>query len=238
MKIAIMQPYFFPYLGYISLIKHTERFILLDDVQFIRHGWIERNRILKPESGWQYLSVPLKKKNHTATIKETEINNETDWRDKLLRQLTHYKKKASFFRKTMAVVEQGLDIRTDSIAELNLHVLKSVCGYLEINADLSVFSHLNMDIEPPDAPDEWALNICKKIPTVSAYWNPTGGMTFFDKNKYTAANIDLVFQKVNLTPYSQSNQGLAFEPGLSIIDVMMFNSPDAIHTMLDNYEKL
>ena len=60
-KVAIMQPYFFPYLGYFSLIKHTDEFILFDPVQFIRHGWIERNRILKPENGWQYISVPLEK---------------------------------------------------------------------------------------------------------------------------------------------------------------------------------
>lgn len=238
MKIAIMQPYFFPYLGYLSLLKHTDKFILLDDVQFIRHGWIERNRILKPDTGWQYISVPLRKKNYTASIKDTEINNDADWQDKILRQLAHYKKKAPFYRKTIAAIENAFAIETNNISQLNLHVLKSLCTYLNIEADISIFSDMQIDIDTPQAPDEWALNICKKLPDVTEYWNPIGGMEFFDKNKYTAADINLVFQKINLTDYHQINHNAEFEPGLSIIDVMMFNSPDDINRMLDNYECL
>ena len=233
-----MQPYFFPYLGYLSLLKHTDKFILLDDVQFIRHGWIERNRILKPETGWQYIAVPLKKKNYTASIKETEINNDTNWQDKILRQLAHYKKKAPFYRKTIAAVENALAIETNNISQLNLHILKSLCAYLNIDADISVFSDMQIEIDQPQAPDEWALNICKKLSDVTEYWNPIGGMEFFDKNKYTTADINLVFQKIKLTDYHQINHNAEFEPGLSIIDVMMFNSPNDINKMLDNYECL
>ena len=68
MKLGIMQPYFAPYLGYISLIKHTDEFILFDTVQFIRHGWIERNRILKPGGGWQYIAIPLVKHSQKTLI--------------------------------------------------------------------------------------------------------------------------------------------------------------------------
>src|SRR4030042_3246951 len=81
MKIGIMQPYFFPYLGYFSLIKHTERFVLLDSVQFIKHGWVKRNRILKPGSGWQYILVPLVKHNRDTKIKDIRIKNTLDWRN-------------------------------------------------------------------------------------------------------------------------------------------------------------
>ena len=86
-KIGIMQPYFFPYLGYISLIKHTDEFMLFDPVQFIRHGWIERNRILKPGEGWQYIQVPLQKHSLTTDIKDIKIDNTQNWRVKLLSQL-------------------------------------------------------------------------------------------------------------------------------------------------------
>ena len=82
MKIAIMQPYFMPYIGYISLIKHTDRFILFDTAQFIRHGWIERNRILKPETGWQYVQVPLLKFSRDIAIKDVLINNSELWQTK------------------------------------------------------------------------------------------------------------------------------------------------------------
>ena len=98
MRLGIMQPYFFPYIGYISLIKNVDKFILLDDVQFIRHGWIERNRILKPTGGWQYISVPLEKHGQKIAIKDIKINNSQQWKSKIISQLTYYKK-APYYRK-------------------------------------------------------------------------------------------------------------------------------------------
>lgn len=89
-----MQPYFLPYLGYISLIKHTDQFILFDTVQFIRHGWIERNRILKPDEGWQYIQVPLQKHSRDTLIKDIIIKNDVTWSEKILAQVKHYKKKS------------------------------------------------------------------------------------------------------------------------------------------------
>src|SRR5450756_2454672 len=79
MRLGIMQPYFFPYLGYYSLIKNTDRFVFLDDVQFIRHGWIERNRILKPAEGWQYIAAPLEPHKRGTLIKDIAIRNTEDW---------------------------------------------------------------------------------------------------------------------------------------------------------------
>src|SRR5665648_86327 len=91
MKVGIMQPYFFPYLGYFSLIKNTEQFILFDPVQFIKHGWIERNRILKPQGDWQYISVPLVKHSRDTIIKDIQISNTNDWKQTIFAQLVHYK---------------------------------------------------------------------------------------------------------------------------------------------------
>ncbi len=92
MKVGIMQPYFFSYLGYFSLIKHSDRFILLDTVQFIRHGWIERNRVLKQNEGWFYIQVPLFKSERGTLIKDIRINNNINWKNKILSQLQIYKK--------------------------------------------------------------------------------------------------------------------------------------------------
>ena len=172
MKLGIMQPYFFPYLGYFSLIKHTDKFILFDPVQFIRHGWIERNLVLKPENDWQYINVPLEKHSLDTKIKYIKINNENDWKSKILSQLQHYKKKSPFYKQTVAVVEDGLDIITDSIVELNAHTMESVCRYLGINFDYEIFSQMNLKIDEVNAPDEWALNICKAYPDADEYWNP------------------------------------------------------------------
>lgn len=231
-----MQPYFFPYLGYFSLIKQTDKFILFDNVQFIKHGWIERNRILKPSNGWQYVAIPLIKHSRNTKIKDILINNEIDWRDKIFRQLEHYKKRAPFYSETVDVIRKALDIETPSIVKLNENIIKKVCEYININVDISVFSETDLKIEKPNAPDEWALNICKTLENVEEYMNPEGGLEFFNREKYEKEGIMISFLKINLSQYSQRRQ--EFEAGLSIIDVMMFNQPTKINNMLDDYELL
>src|SRR5687767_5750922 len=96
-RIAIMQPYFFPYLGYFGLIANTDRFILLDEVQYIRHGWINRNRLSKAGGGWLYMQVPLMPHTHTALIKDVRIDNRQPWKEKILAQLVEYKRRAPHY---------------------------------------------------------------------------------------------------------------------------------------------
>lgn len=238
MKLAIMQPYFFPYLGYFSLIRETDEFILFDTPQFIRHGWIERNRILKQGGGWQYIGVPLKKHSRETAIRDICIAGESDWKARIAAQLQHYRKKAPFYRATMEVVGQGLAEETDSIAELDRHCLEAVCAYLDIPFRCRMFSSMDLAISPVNAPDEWALNICRAIPGVTEYWNPPGGMAFFDRTKYQTANLGLVFQRICLQSYPQGNGTEEFIAGLSVIDAMMFNEPARIREMLGNYDRL
>lgn len=237
MKLGIMQPYFMPYLGYLSLIKHTDRFILFDTVQFIRHGWIERNRILKQDGTWQYFQVPIVKPNGRDTIiKDVRINNDTDWKHRIIGQLQHYKKKAPFYKETIDLLNEIFALNFDDIVALNQVSLEKVCEYLGIKRSIEVFSKMGLVIEEAEAPDEWALNICKAISGADEYWNPTGGLSFFDRTKYERAGIKIYFQEMVLTPYHQL--GNEFEPGLSIIDVMMFNAPERINQMLDDYRLL
>ena len=229
-----MQPYFFPYLGYFGLINHTEKFILFDTVQFIRHGWIERNRILKPMEDWQYIAVPLKKHSQKTLIKDIEINNSIDWKNKIFAQLTHYKKRAPYYNTVMSLIEECFKFQTESITKLNFHILNVICSYLGIIYNCEIFSDMNMLITA-ESPDEWALNICKAL-GINEYWNAIGGKTFFDESKYSANNIDIKFYKQNLPFYSQRRGKENFIEGLSIIDVMMFNTPEQIKEMLDDYE--
>lgn len=229
-----MQPYFMPYLGYFSLIKHTDLFILFDTVQFIRHGWIERNRILKQTGGWQYIQVPLIKSNgHSTLIKDVRINNQDNWKGKIIAQLQHYKKKAPYYYKTISLLEDVFSCDYDDIVSLNNNALQVICRYLGINTKIEVFSKMNLSIAQATAPDEWALNICKAIEGADEYWNPPGGLYFFDRMKYEKEGIKLCFQQVNLEQYNQSV--LPFEAGLSIVDVLMFNSPEEINNMLNKY---
>lgn len=232
MKLGIMQPYFLPYLGYFALIKHTDEFILFDTVQFIHHGWIERNRILKQTGGWQYIAVPLQKHNRNTIIADIKIDNEQNWKQKILAQLVHYRK-APYYWTTVRMLNEVFEQDFDSITELDRALLISICRHLGINREFPIFSKMDLAIEQPQAPDEWALHICQALGNVDEYWNPPGGIEFFDRRKYDEAKIKLSFLGVELPPYKQ--KGDVFEPGLSIIDVMMFNSKEEINQMLDRY---
>ena len=232
MKLGIMQPYFFPYIGYFSLIKNVDEFIILDDVQFIRHGWIERNRILKPQEGWQYISVPLQKHSQKTLIKDIKINNSVEWKKKILAQLIHYKK-APYYKEVYQLLTEIFEANYESITDLDMTCLERVGKYLNIDTPLKLFSAMNLKIEPAAEADEWALNICKAIAGADEYWNPPGGQSFFNREKYKEAGIRLFFQEVEIAPYFQKRN--IFEGGLSIIDVMMFNAPDEINQMLDKY---
>lgn len=233
-RIAIMQPYFMPYLGYISLIKHTDKFILFDTAQFMRHGWIERNRILKQHRDWLYIKVPITYSSRETPIRDVLVNNSENWQGKMKAQLQIYKKIAPYYNDVMQQLNPFFEKEFKTITELNKYTLEQVCLYLGIKTPIEVFSEMDLPIKPANAPDEWALRICEAMEGVDEYWNPPGGKEFFDKKKYDDAGIRLKFQKVELERYDQKMG--EFIPGLSIIDVMMFNSPVAINDMLDRYE--
>ncbi len=233
MRLGIMQPYFFPYLGYLALIKHTDKWIVFDTPQFIRHGWIERNRILKPNEGWQYIKVPLQKHSRSTSIKDIRINNSTDWKTKISAQIYHYKKRSPYFSQVNDLINNIFDSEFDSIVELNTQVLVAICSYLEIPFNYEIFSEMNLELGEINAPDEWALRISGNL-GADEYINPPGGREFFDPDKYKRSNIKLSFLEIALVEYSQRRS--SFENGLSIIDVMMFNSPDEINAMLNNVE--
>ena len=225
MKLGIMQPYFFPYIGYYSLIYYSDYFILLDDVQIIRHGWIERNRTLKPGAGWQYIAVPLQKRSLKTAIRDVKIRNDEDWKTRIVRQLEHYRKKAPNYSQTMAVIEASLEIETESIVKMNQNILRNTCEYIGIEPNINIFSDLELDISEVTGPGDWALNISKSL-NASEYINPVGGKEIFDNARFASENIKLKFLKNNLVEYSQRRT--VFERGLSIVDIMMFNNRDVI----------
>jgi hypothetical protein len=235
MKLAGMQPYFFPYLGYFALIKHSDIFIVADNVQYIESGWIRRNRILKPKGGWQYLGVPIAKCSHKTIINEVRIKDDEPWRDRIFRQLDHYRKKAPYYLDVIRFLEHAFAVETDSISDLNVHLLVETCRYIGIPFNVDIFSQMAVAVERATAPDEWALNTCKAF-GADTYINPPGGIDFYDRHRYLRSGVELQFLQVNLKPYEQRNG--TFEAGLSILDVMMFNTPQQIHTMLDDYEML
>jgi hypothetical protein len=233
MKLAIMQPYFFPYLGYFSLIKYTDCFILFDSVQFIRHGWIERNRILKPSEGWQYIRVPLEKHNRETLISKIQIDNSNEWGKQILRQIEHYKRKAPYYNQVIGLLNQCFSRPHTSIVKLNWVCLKVVCDYLDIKFESEFFSELQLGIINVNHPGEWALRIAESL-NATEYVNPAGGQEIFNKKQFDDSHVSLKFLQSRLPEYKQLRD--SFENGLSIIDVMMFNSREEIREMIDDFE--
>lgn len=232
MIIAIMQPYFFPYIGYWQLIHAADRFILFDDAQYMRHGWINRNRILKPGGGWQYIVIPLQKHDARESIKNIKAQPGEKWKELIVRQLAHYRKKAEYFEETSAIVTEILESESEqSITAINLAIIKRLCAALDIDTEIAVSSRQNFDYSRVTDPGEWALRMAEEM-GASEYINPASGAELFDPKKFLASNIKLSFLKTKEINYPQYG---GFESSLSIIDVMMFNGIQGTKAFLNEY---
>lgn len=234
MKLAIMQPYFFPYIGYFSLLEAADLFVIFDTVQFQRKSWMTRNKIITVKGESTYIKLPVKKAPLNTLINQIVINHEIDWKTTLFNQLLVYKK-APFYTKTMDIVGNILNTDTNKLIDLNKNSLLQIANYLKLDCEISVFSEMGLTVKEVNNADEWALNISKAL-NAGEYINSPGGVSFFNKQKYTDHDIALRFIKNNLKRYKQYH--LDFVPGLSIIDVMMFNSVEEIHKMLGDYEEI
>ena len=232
MRLAIMQPYFFPYIGYWQLIHAVDCFVLFDDAQYIRHGWINRNRILKPGGGWQYILAPLRKHEVTESIKNVIVHPDKKWKDLILAQLAHYKKKARYFDETIELVREVLFSNNEqSIALINFAIINKLCVYLDIKKEIILSSEQNYDYAHVGDAGEWALRISEQI-GASEYINPAAGSGLFDREKFSASNIRLSFLNTEEIDYPQRGD---FEPFLSIIDVLMFNGNECTKELLKKY---
>ena len=232
MKIAIMQPYFFPYIGYFSLIQNTEHFIFFDTPQYIRKGWINRNRIIGGNGKDIYFTVPVEKVERDTAIRNVPISYKDDWREKMMGQLTIYKKRAPYYQNVTELVRSVITPDYRNISELAIASIKKTCEFIDMKLECDIYSEMSLPEFTVKEPDEWALYITKYT-GYDTYVNPPGGKTFFKQEKYKNEGIELQFLSQELIPYRQRTK--EFIPGLSIIDVLMFCTPDEIKEMMDHY---
>lgn len=216
-----MQPYFFPYLGHFHLIGQVDVWAVFDTAQYIRRGWMNRNRILKPPGeGWQYINAPTKRSPRCSVIKEVELATDTDWRARLMRQLLHYRKRAPFFEDTIALVESSLDNDEPTLARLNVRILAMFCAKLGIPFKPVFLSGIDADPGPLTSPGERILAIALNL-GAKHYLNPVGGAHLMDSSAFRSAGVELEIQCYENLVYDTGPY--VFEPGLSIIDAMMWN---------------
>ena len=232
MKLAIMQPYLFPYIGYYQLINAVDKFIIYNDVNFIKQGWLNRNSILI--NGKTYLfAVPLENQSSFSKINETLINQKLypNWKKKFLKTIEQNYNKSPFFKEVFPMIKSVFDINTNNLSVLAENSLKMVSNYIGIPAvfEDSATIYQNQNLSSLYR----VLDICKKE-NATVYINPIGGLELYSKKDFLEHNITLNFIKSNAINYKQFNH--EFVPNLSIIDILMFNDINKIKGFLTNYE--
>lgn len=220
-----MQPYFFPYIGYFELIARTDRWIVFDSVQYNPKSWMNRNRILHPNEGWQYVTVPVVKTPHGTAISEMRIKDGPAALQRVLGQIDHYRKRAPFFPQVRQLLESAFAIASDRLVDLNVSALKVVCDYLGIDFRCSLYSKEHFDLADVEHPGQWALKIARSVGALE-YLNPPGGKALFRQDEWDAAGIRLSFTEMpdlryDCSPYS-------FIENLSIVDVLMWCEPATV----------
>ena len=220
-----MQPYFFPYIGYWQLMEKVDQWIIFDDIQFINKGWINRNRILHPniEKDWQYITLPLAKKNQKDKICEISIDNQKNWYNEMLGKMSHYAKKTSYYNSTVNLFKQCVDEDEIYLSDLLIKTIHVIAKVLNIKAKIRVQSEMKLNLKEVDHPGQWALRICEII-GAKEYINPISGQKLFNKDEYRSSGIELRFFQTEEHVYNQKRN--KFVPKLSIIDSLMWESID------------
>ena len=226
MKIAVMQPYFFPYIGYWQLINSVDIFIIYDDVNFIKRGYINRNNILI-NNVKHLFTLALIKSSQNKKINEILIGENNK---KILRTIEQSYLKAPFFHDIFPIIEDIFSNKEKDLSKFLGNSLQIFSKYLDINTKFEYSSMIEND-KSLQAQDR--LIEISKILNATDYINAIGGEQLYDKNAFSDAGINLSFIQTELINYKQFNN--KFIPNLSIIDVMMFNRKEDIKEMLKNY---
>lgn len=231
MKIAVMQPYIFPYIGYFQMVHAVDKFVFYDDVNFIKKGWINRNRILVNGNDYTF-TVPLQKVSQNNLILDSFIHRELypEWKSNFLQTLASYKK-APYYNEIYPFIQNLLDMEYNSISELAIRTIVETSKYLGLNTKFrkSSESYQNRGMER----QERLIDICKQE-KATHYINALGGQDLYKKEDFQKEGIRLSFIQSESIEYKQFKN--EFVPWLSIIDVMMFNSKGETLKLLDNYE--
>jgi hypothetical protein len=233
MRIAIMQPYLFPYVGYFQLMNLIDTFVILDDVQYINRGWINRNRILNFDKD-QLFTFSLEKASSRLCINQRYFSEKlAQEKEKFQRMLFFNYSKAPHYFKTVNLVNDSLALlgNNNNIAVDIAETLKLFSTYLGIKNTFIFSSEIDPDKKLMGQDRIVALN---RILGAREYYNLSGGDQLYSKDYFTKEMIDLYFVKSKNVTYSQFDK--SFVPWLSIIDLLMFNTPEQIRSMLNSVE--
>lgn len=227
MKIAIMQPYLFPYIGYFQLINSVDVFISADDYQFIQRGWINRNNIAVNHEKKMF-TFSLKKDSRRKNINERYYKMEPYEIQVFKKTLIFNYNKAKYFKDVMKLIDEILSYPDLNVAKFNLNSIKCICDYIGIKCKFLESNQIDKNKELKR--EELVIDICKKV-HADTYINPIGGTELYKEDYFNENGIDLYFNKNEVKGYKQFDNN--FIADLSIIDVLMHNSKAEVKNLLN-----
>jgi len=228
--VAIMQPYFLPYIGYFQLIEAVDVFVVYDNIKYTKKGWINRNRLLQNGKDVMF-SLPLKKDSDALDVVQRELAADFD-RNKLLNQFIEVYRRAPYFVQVFPLLERIVRCTESNLFRYIHHSIIEICAYLGSKTDIRISSGINIDhaLKGQDK----VLAICDAL-GASTYVNAIGGLELYSREVFKDHGIELKF--IKSSPFEYPQFGAPFVPFLSMIDILMFNSLDAVRTCVErNYE--
>lgn len=228
-KLGIMQPYFFPYIGYFQLMNAVDTYVIYDDVNYIKGGWINRNYILIGNAA-QRLNLLLLGASPNKLINEIMINPSSANIDKVLKTIRMNYCKAPNYNDFYPILEKIFSYDNMNLALFLYNSFVELCKYMRINTKLILSSQINKN-NSLKAEDK-VLEICR-ILNANEYYNAIGGTELYSKDRFADNDIALRFLKTDEIKYRQFKN--EFIPNLSIIDVLMFNTIEQTNELLNNF---
>jgi hypothetical protein len=231
MRLAIMQPYFLPYIGYWQLIAAVDVFVVYDNIKYTKKGWINRNRFLV--NGKEALfSLPLRKDSDFLDVNQRYLADSFD-REDLIRRFREAYRKAPEFHAFMPFLENLIRFASNNLFDYILNSIYRICEFLGLKTKVIISSHIDCDHSLKSSDRVQA--ICKAL-CADTYVNPIGGTELYSKEYFAQQQLSLQFLQPNLSEYSQC--GNAFFPWLSIVDVAMFNTGERLRRQVSSGYKL
>lgn len=231
-KIAIMQPYLFPYIGYFQLINSVDEFIIFDDVNYIKKGWINRNNFFFYNKKHLY-TFPIKKVSQNKKILDIELFDGQEWKKDFLKKISENYRTSSQFSVVYPLIKDIVNNEESNLSKFILSSLKKINIYLGINTNIILSSEIDKNNELKS--HDKIISICQ-LRLANFYINAIGGKDLYDINHFFEYGITIKFIESQNIIYEQINNKGNFEPHLSIVDLLMNVSIDKIKKELLNFK--
>jgi len=223
MKLSIMQPYVFPYIGFFHLIEATDKIVFYDDVNYIKRGWINRNRILLNNSDFLF-TIPVEKASQNKLINEVRPLIDSTFTNKFFAQIETAYKKAPYYKSVVEILKTVFSEQYDDVSDLAIKSITSVYQYLNKDINWTKSSIASPETKGMEKADR-LIQINKNLDCQN-YINAIGGQELYSKEYFNSKGIKLNFVKSQKVEYKQFDND--FVPWLSIIDILMFNDKKAM----------